>query len=112
MNKQVKQIRNEVKRLIRWYNAPFTKRGGVSGEEILNNLLSFIDSLEEEPDCTYNHTTSEPKITVGTKIRPKTNHPDVILNIISNDCHEDKFECSNGSVLSLKQIEKYYDIII
>ena len=50
------------------------------------------------------------KITIGTKIRLKTN-PDVILNIISDDCHYDKFECSNGSVLSLKQIEKYYDII-
>ena len=49
MNKQVKQIRNEVERLIKWCNAPFTKRAGVSGEEILNNLLSFIDSLEEEP---------------------------------------------------------------
>lgn len=47
MNKQVKQIRNEVERLIKWCNAPFTKRAGVSGEEILNNLLSFIDSIEE-----------------------------------------------------------------
>lgn len=50
MNKQVKQIRNEVERLIKWCNAPFTKRAGVSGDEILNNLLSFIDSLEEEPE--------------------------------------------------------------
>ena len=50
------------------------------------------------------------KITIGTKIRLKTN-PDVILNIISDDCHYDEFECSNGSVLSLKQIEKYYDVI-
>ena len=50
------------------------------------------------------------KITIGTKIRLKTN-PDVILNIISDDCHYDEFECSNGSVLSLKQIEKYYDIV-
>lgn len=48
------------------------------------------------------------KITIGTKIRSKTN-PDIILSIISDDCHEDKFECSNGSVLSLKQIEKYYE---
>lgn len=71
-------------------------------------LLDFIDSLEEEPDCIYKNN---PQITVGTKIRLKTN-PDVILSIISNDCHEDEFECSNGSVLSLKQIEKYYDIII
>ena len=64
----------------------------------------------EESDCIYNHTPNYPQITVGTKIRSKT-HPDVILSIISNDCHEDEFECSNGSVLSLKQIEKYYDII-
>jgi len=74
-------------------------------------LLNFIDSLEEEPDCIYNHTPSNSQITIGTKICSKTN-PDVILSIISNDCHEDEFECSNGSVLSLKQIEKYYDLII
>lgn len=49
-------------------------------------------------------------LTIGTKIRSKAN-PDEILIIISNDCHGDKFECANGSVLSLKQIEKYYDII-
>ena len=73
-------------------------------------LLNFIDSLEEEPDCVCNHTNN-PKITIGTKIRSKTN-PDVILRIISNDCHENEFECSNGSVLSLKQIEKYYELII
>lgn len=74
-------------------------------------LLNFIDSLEEEPDCVYNHTLNNPKISIGTKIRSKTN-PDVILSIISDDCHGDEFECSNGSVLSLKQIEKYYDIYI
>ena len=50
------------------------------------------------------------QITIGTKIRSKIN-PDVILTIISDDCHEDEFECSNGSVLSLKQIKKYYNII-
>lgn len=50
------------------------------------------------------------RIIIGTKIRSKAN-PNVILSIISNDCHGDEFECSNGSVLSLKQIEKYYDII-
>lgn len=71
-------------------------------------LLNFIDSLEEEPDSIHSH---KPQITIGTKIRLKTN-PDVILSIISDDCHEDEFECSNGSVLSLKQIEKYYDITI
>lgn len=73
-------------------------------------LLNFIDSLEEESDCIYNHIPNNLQITVGTKIRSKTN-PNVILSIISDDCHEDKFECSNGGVLSLKQIEKYYDII-
>lgn len=74
-------------------------------------LLNFIDSLEEEPDCIYDYTPNNPQVTIGTKIRLKTN-PDVILSIISDDCHEDKFECSNGSVLSLKQIEKYYDVYI
>ena len=63
-----------------------------------------------EPDNIYNNTLNNPKITIGTKIRSKTN-PNIILSIISNDCHDDEFECSNGSVLSLKQIEKYYDII-
>lgn len=68
--------------------------------------------VKEESDCIYNQTPklNNCQITIGTKIRLKTN-PDLILSIISNDCHEDKFECSNGSVLSLKQIEKYYDII-
>ncbi len=53
---------------------------------------------------------NNPQIIIGTKICLKSN-PDEILTIISNDCHEDKFECSDGSVLSLKQIKKYYDII-
>ena len=87
-------------------NAYFFARSDAYAE-----LLSFIDSLEEEPDCIYNHTPNNPQITIGTKIRSKTN-PDVILSIISDDCHEDEFECSNGSVLSLEQIEKYYDLII
>lgn len=69
------------------------------------------DIFDEESDCTYNHTPNNPQITIGTKIRSKTN-PDVILSIISDDCHEDEFECSNGSVLSLEQIEKYYEVII
>lgn len=50
------------------------------------------------------------EIKIGTKIRSKAN-PDIILTIISDDCHGDEFECLNGSVLSLKQIEKYYDIV-
>ena len=53
---------------------------------------------------------NNPQITIGTKICLKSN-PDEILTIISDDCHEDKFECSDGSVLSLKQIKKYYNII-
>lgn len=77
-------------------------------EEIEN----IINSLEvKEADLELENDNNNPKITTGTKIRSKTN-PDVILSIISNDCHEDEFECSNGSVLSLKQIEKYYDLII
>lgn len=73
-------------------------------------LLNFINSLEEESDCVYNQTQSNPQITIGTKIRLKSNQ-NVIISIISDDCHGDEFECSNGSVLSLRQIEKYYDII-
>lgn len=75
-------------------------------------LRSFVeDTLEiKEVDLELKNENNNPKITIGAKIRLKAN-PDVILSIISNDCHEDKFECSNGSVLSLKQIEKYYDII-
>ena len=87
-------------------NAYFFARSDAYAE-----LLNFIDSLEEEPDCEYDHTLNNPHIIIGTKIRLKTN-PDVILRIISNDCHGDEFECSNGSVLSMKQIEKYYDIIV
>lgn len=75
-----------------------------------SELLNYIDSLEEEPDCICNHTSDKPRIAIGTIIRLKTN-PDVILRIVSDDCHEDEFECSNGSVLSLEQIEKHYDII-
>ena len=62
---------------------------------------------ENESDSVTNNSA---QITIGCKIRSKTN-PNVILSIISDDCHEDEFECSNGSVLSLKQIEKYYNLI-
>ena len=87
-------------------NAYFFARSDAYAE-----LLNFIDSLDEEPDCICNHTSDNPKISIGTKIRSKTN-PDIILSIVSDDCHGDGFECSNGIVLSLKQIEKYYDICI
>ena len=75
-------------------------------------LRSFVeDTLEiKEVDLELENENNNLKITIGTKIRLKTN-PNVILSIISNDCHGDEFECSNGSVLSLKQIEKYYEII-
>lgn len=72
--------------------------------ELLNYFLPF----QNESDSVIDNAT---KITVGCKIRSKTN-PDEILRIVSDDCHGDKFECSNGSVLSLKQINKYYDIYI
>ena len=75
-------------------------------------ILDIIDTLEvKEVDLELEIDNNSPKITIGTKIRSKTN-PNVILSIISDDCHEDEFECSNGSVLSLKQIEKDYDLII
>lgn len=74
-------------------------------------ILSFLNTLEmKEVDLELEIDNNNPKITAGTKIRSKTN-PDIVLSIISDDCHEDEFECSNGSVLSLKQIEKYYDLI-
>lgn len=75
-------------------------------------LRSFVENTLEikEVDLELENENNCPKITIGTKICSKTN-PDVILSIISDDCHEDEFECSNGSVLSLKQIEKYYDIL-
>lgn len=75
------------------------------------DMLVVLDTLEvKEVDLKLENENNSPKITIGTKIRSKTN-PDVILSIISDDCHGDKFECSNGSVLSLKQIEKYYDLV-
>jgi len=75
-------------------------------------LKNKLDTLEvKEVDLESENENNNHKITTGTKIRLKTN-PNVILSIISTDCHEDEFECSNGSVLSLKQIEKYYDIYI
>ena len=80
----------------------------------LDDSCNFGKNLQVIPvseDLQLEIYNNNPKIIVGTKICLKTN-PDVILSIISNDCHEDKFECSNGSVLSLKQIEKYYDIYI
>jgi len=84
----------------------------LSHKGVLTNLLCHLDTIDtKEVNLELENENNTSKITVGTKIRSKTN-TDVILSIISNDCHEDEFECSNGSVLSLKQIEKYYDIIM
>ena len=83
-------------------------RGMLEG---LEGIVDFINTLEvKDADLESENENNNPKITIGTKIRSKLN-PVAILSIISNDCHEDEFECSNGSVLSLKQIEKYYDIV-
>lgn len=73
-------------------------------------MEDIINTLEVKEVSEEEMSNNDTKITVGTKISSKVN-PDVILSIISDDCHEDEFECSNGSVLSLRQIEKYYDII-
>ena len=79
--------------------------------EQYEEIENIINSLEvKEVDLELENENNNTKIIAGTKIRLKTN-PDVILSIISDDCHGDEFECSNGSVLSLKQIEKYYEII-
>jgi hypothetical protein len=82
--------------------------GGRAGVELARDPR-YKENLEEK-DIDLELENDNPKITAGTKIRSKEN-PDIILRIISDDCHGDEFECSNGSVLSLKQIEKYYDII-
>lgn len=108
---KVEKIKSEIKRRKALADTQKNNTYFFARSDAYAELLNFIDSLEEEPDCTYNHMPSNPKITIGTKIRSKTN-PDIILSIISDDCHDDEFECSNGSVLSLKQIEKYYDPII
>lgn len=69
MNKQVKQIRDEVERLEKWSINVFTHRGGISTAivSVLTDLLNFIDSIEEpevdlEKECkTYlkNNFTSK-----------------------------------------------------
>ena len=71
-------------------------------------LLHYWLPSQNGSDSVIDNTT---QIRVGCKIRSKEN-PDVILRIVSDDCHGDKFECSNGSVLSLKQINKHYDLYI
>ena len=66
--------------------------------DVTRKIIDVINSLEvKEVDLEKEITNNDHKITIGTKIRSKAN-PDLILSIISNDCHEDEFECSNGSV--------------
>ena len=105
---KVEKIKAEIKRRKSLADKEKENMYFFARSDAYRELLNFIDSLEEESDCII---SNNPQITIGTKIRSKTN-PDVILTIISDDCHEDEFECSNGNVLSLKQIEKYYDLII
>ena len=108
----VAEINNWIKDARRRYTLSKVQFSLSDRIESLENLLSFIDTFEvKEVGLELENENNKPKITTGTKIRSKTN-PNVILSIISNDCHEDEYECSNGSVLSLKQIEKYYDLII
>ena len=108
---KVEKIKAEIERIKSLADKQKDNTYFLARSDAYSELLNFIDALEEENDCLYSHTQNNPQITIGTKIRLKTN-PDVILSIISDDCHEDEFECSNGSVLSLKQIEKYYEVII
>lgn len=76
---------------------------------ITKELAKDASELKLKCKLMASHSNNQ-RITIGTKIRSKTK-PYEIMSIISDDCHGDKFECSNGSVLSLKQIEKYYDVI-
>lgn len=80
----------------------------LEGMYVNETVLEYNAAKPDVDPDEVNENSS--RIMVGSKIRSKTNS-DVILSIISDDCHGDEFECSNGSVLSLKQIKKYYDII-
>lgn len=108
---KVEKIKDEIKRRKSLEDTEKDNLYYFARSDAYAELLNFIDSLEEDSNCIYNHTPSNPQITIGTKIRSKTN-PDVILSIISDDCHGDKFECSNGSVLTLEQIKKHYDLYV
>lgn len=89
MNK-VEKIKAEIKRrkslAIKRIIHIFCKKRCLCG------IIKFYRLFGKKSDCIYNHT-KHPQITIGrgTKIRSKTN-PDVILGIIFDDCHEDKFE--------------------
>ena len=94
--------------LFEWLNKNhFDYRGLIEKGLAMDATNKNIYIMHENKELLPNN----PKITIGTKIRSKTN-PDIILSIISDDSHGDEFECSNGSVVSLKQIEKFYNIII
>lgn len=59
--------------------------------------VTFKNSPQEvELKLVETSPLNNSQITIGAKIRLKAN-PDVILSIISNDCHENEFECSNGA---------------
>ena len=89
---KVEKIKAEIKRRKSLADKEKDNMYFFARSDAYRELLHFIDSLEEEPDCIYNHTPDNPQITIGTKIRSKTS-PYEILSIISNDCHEDEYEC-------------------
>ena len=107
---KVEKIKAEIKRRKALADKEKDNMYFFARSDAYRELLNYIDSLDKEPECICNHTSDNHRIAIGTIIRSKTN-PDVILRIISDDCHGDEFECSNGSVLSFEQIEKHYDII-
>ena len=54
-------------------------------------LLNFIDSLEEESDCIYNHTPSSSKYTLFEKTMTQKDDEkirNVLLNDFKNHCSE------------------------
>lgn len=107
-------LQEKIESVMRMLNTPIFRRK-IGSEEIIKLIKEICQEMGIKDGIYMKHKDKEllsnnSKINIGTKICLKTN-PNVILNIISDDCHGDEFECSNGSVLSLKQIEKYYDII-
>ena len=105
-------LQEKIKSVMRMLNTPIF-RSRIGSEEIIKLIKEICQEMGIKDGIKHKDKEllpNNPKIGIGTKIRLKTN-PNVILNIISDDCHGDEFECSNGSVLSLKQIENYYDII-
>lgn len=116
-NKIVAELERRVEAIRKAFNEPGILSGvdrtyANAQSDAFKSLLTFLDTIEvENMDFGSENENNNHRIAIGTKIRSKVN-PSIILSIISDDCHEDEFECSNGSVLSLKQIEKYYDILL